>query len=117
MSSNPKTNDLWYDKISKSPDDKYFIENMNLATDGIQFGSDCLILRKYSELNPKFLLAVEACNQKHSVICRLDPEKISFVTEAPKFPCLKPKDAGRRKRDTGDHQGEDKIIGMFLSGP
>ena len=56
MSSNPKTNDMWYDKISKSPDDKYFLENMNLATDGIQFGSDCLVLRKYSELNPKFLL-------------------------------------------------------------
>ena len=71
MSSNPNTNDMWYDKISKSPDDKYFLENMNLATDGIQFGSDCLVLRKYSELNPKFVLAVEACNQKQPCSSKL----------------------------------------------
>ena len=114
MLSSPKANHMWYDKIITSPDDKYFVENMNLATDGVEFGSECLVLRKYSKLNPKFLLAVEACDQKHAVTCRLDPTKINFVTEAPNFPCLKPKDTGRRKRETGQHQGYEKIKGILL---
>ena len=114
MLSSPKTNYMWYDKIIKSPDDKYFVENMNLATEGVEFDSECLVLRKYSKLNPKFLLAVEDCNQKHTVTCRLDSTRINSLTEAPKFPCLKPKTAGRRKRDTGQHQGNEQIRGMLL---
>ena len=114
MLSSPISNHRWYDKIIKSPDDKYFVENMNLATDGIDFGSECFVLRKYSKSNPKLLLAVEACDQKHAVTCRLDPAKIKSVNEAPKFPCLKPKDASRKKRDTGQHQGNEKIEGVLF---
>ena len=47
MLSSPTSNEMWYDKISKSPKDKYFLENMNMAKEGIKFGSECLVLRKY----------------------------------------------------------------------
>ena len=112
MLSGPKTNDMWYNRLSKFTKDNSVLGNLNLATDGIELGSECLLLKKYSELNPKLLLAVESCNDKYSVTCRLEPEKANSIREAPKLPCLKPIGVGRRKRDSGDHHKKGKTSGL-----
>ena len=101
MLSGPKTDDMWYNKLSKSKKDDNSLENLSMAADGkeIDAVSKCLVMRKYSKLNPKFAFAAQSCGEKHSAICRLDPQMVSPVTEAPKFPCLETGGNDRTKRD------------------
>ena len=118
MLSRPKTNQMWYNKLSKSQRDNDLLDNLDLDTDGkgLKSGSKCLVMKKYTQLNPKILLAVEACNEKHSAICRTDPRTANSVEEAPKFPCLTSNRANRRKRasptQNDSETGNDK--GLFL---
>ena len=103
MFSGPKTNDMWYNKLGKSPQDGNILENLNLARDGkeLDSGSKCLVLRKYSKLHPKFFLALESCNEKHSAVCRIDPEMVNSLQDAPKFPCITSNQVNRKKRAAG----------------
>ena len=103
MLSGPKTNDMWYNKLGKSPQDGNILENLSLAKDGTELhtGSKCLVLRKYSTLHPKFFLALESCNEKHSAVCRIDPEMVNSLQDAPKFPCITSNQVKRRKRASG----------------
>ena len=119
MLSRPKANEMWYTKLSKSQEDNDLLANLDLYTDGkeLESGSKCLVMKKYTQLNPKTLLAVEACNEKHSVICRIDPQTANSVEEAPKFPCLTSNRSNRRKRasttENDSETGNDK--GLFLN--
>lgn len=119
MLSRPKTNEMWYNKLSKSQGDNDLLDNLDLDKDGkeLESGSKCLVMKKYSQLNPKMMLAVEACNEKHSVICRIDPQTANSVEEAPKFPCLTSNRSNRRKRasrtENDSETGNDK--GLFVN--
>ena len=119
MLSGPKTNDMWYNKLSKSPQDGNILENLNLAIDGkeLESGSKCLVLRKYSKLDAKFFLALESCNEKHSAVCKIDPEMVNSLQDAPKFPCITPNQVKRKKRASGSESdtemAEEK--GLFLN--
>ena len=112
MLSGPKTDDMWYNKLSKSKKDDNSLENLSMAADGkeIDAVSKCLVMRKYSKLNPKFAFAAQSCGEKHSAICRLDPQMVSPVTEAPKFPCLEASGNYRTKRDAEDNKENDKGV-------
>ena len=100
MLKGPKTNDMWYNKLSGSQGDNILLANLDLDMDvkELESGSKCLVMKKYSQLNPKLLLAVTDCNEKHSAICRIDPQTANSVEDAPKFPCLASNRANRRKR-------------------
>ena len=119
MLSRPKANEMWYTKLNKSQEGNDLLANLALDTDGkeLESGSKCLVMKKYTELNPILLLAVEACNEKHSTICRTDPRTANSVEEAPKFPCLTSIRANRRKRasttENDSEAGNDK--GLFLN--
>ena len=119
MLSRPKANEMWYNKLSKSQGDNDLLDNLDLDKDGkeLESGSKCLVMKKYSQLNPKMLLAVEACNEKHSAICKIDPRTANSVEEAPKFPCLTSNRSNRRKRASttknDSETGSDK--GLFLN--
>ena len=106
MLSSPKTEEMWYDALSKSSNNDTLLENLNLAKDGYS-DLECLVMKKYSKLNPKFSLAVDVCNRKHKAICRVDPQMISSVTETPKFPCLTKNLADRRKRSINAAHGQE----------
>ena len=119
MLSRPKANEMWYNTLSKSQGDNDLFANLDLDKDGtkLESGSKCLVMKKYTQLNPKSLLVVEACNEKHSAICRIDPPTANTVEEAPKFPCLSSNSANRRKRasttENDSETGNDN--GLFLN--
>ena len=100
MLSGPKTNDMWYNKLSKSPPDGNILENLKLAIDNqeLESGSNCLVMRKYSKLNAKFFLALESCDEKRSTVCRIDPGMVNSLENTPKFPCITSNQVKRRKR-------------------
>ena len=111
MLTRSKTNGMWYDKLDKS---NKLLENLNLAKDGLA-DVNCLIMGKYSKLpDMKLSLGVDACNKKHSAICKYNPQMITSLPEPPKFPCLTPNRTERRKRSTSaaDHckKGEKQIF-------
>ena len=114
MLSGPKTTNMWYNKPPETFSD--MLENMGQAKDGVEFesGSECLVMRKYSKFNPKFSLAIEACNIKRSAICRIDPQTASSLAEAPKFPCLNPEAVHRSKRETADSPEKETLLGLSL---
>ena len=119
MFSGPKTNDMWYNKLGKSPQDGNILENLNLARDGkeLESGSKCLVLRKYSKLHPKFFLALESCDEKHSLVCRIDPDMVNSVEDAPKFPCITSNQVNRKKRASGSESdtGRADEKGLLLN--
>ena len=105
------TNDMWYDKLDKSDN---LLQNLNLAKDGLSDVS-CLIMGKYSKSpDLKFSLAVDACSEKHSAVCKYNPQMTASLPEPPKFPCLTTNRKNRRKRSTsaGDHckKGERQSV-------
>ena len=103
---------MWYDALSKSSSNDTLLENLNVAKDGYS-DAECLVMKKYSKLNPKFSLAVDVCNRKRTAICRVDPQMISSVTQTPKFPCLTKSSADRRKRNAAQDQELEKHKGVF----
>ena len=116
MLSSPKTEEMWYDALSQSSSNDSRLENLNLAQDGYS-DLECLVMKKYSKLNPKFSLAVDVCSRKHKTICRVDPQMISSITETPKFPCLTNNPVDRRKRSSNaaDNQEIETNKGSFPS--
>ena len=118
MLSSPRpTNKMWYNTLSKSSSNDSLPENyLNLAKTE-HSDVECLVMKKYSKLNPKYSLAVDACNIKHTAICRVGPPMISFVEETPKFPCLTKNPVDRRKRsyNATNNQEIGTNIGIFPS--
>ena len=114
MLSGPKTENMWYNKPIETFNQ--MLQNIGQAKDGIEFesGFECLAMRKYSKFNPKFSLAIQACNIKRSVICRIDPQRASSLAEAPKFPCLNPDGVNRSKRETADSPEKETGLGLLL---
>ena len=119
MLSGPKTNDMWYNKLSKSPQDGNILENLNLAIDNqeLESGSNCLVMRKYSKLNAKFFLALESCDEKRSTVCRIDPEMVNSLENTPKFPCITSNQVNRKKRASGSESdtGRADEKGLLLN--
>ena len=108
---------MWYNTLSKSSSNDSLPENyLNLAKTE-RSDVECLVMKKYSKLNPKYSLAVDACNIKHTAICRVDPQMISFVAETPKFPCLAKNPVDRRKRSYNAENTQEirKNNGVFPS--
>ena len=112
MLSHPKIGDMWYDKFSK---DENFLQHLNQASEKIT-NAECLVMNKISESHPKFSLKVGDCNDKHAVVCRVEPQRIIDLTESPKFPCLNPNQVLRRKRSPEDKGGPERQegIGVFF---
>ena len=107
MLSRPKLDDdMWYDKLGKSSEDGLLLKNLSLAEDGL-LNEDCLIMSKASKSNSKFSLSNVKCNEKHSAICRFEPQMIDTKTKNPKFPCLRTNFGGREKRSL-DEKGHLK---------
>ena len=98
MLSRPKIDDdMWYDKLGKSSEDGLLLKNLSLAEDGL-LNEECLIMSKTSKSNSNFSLSAVKCNEKHSTICRFEPQMIIEKTKPPKFPCLRTNFANREKR-------------------
>ena len=115
MLSHPKTNDIWYDKLSKSMMDESLIQNLNQANDGIS-DDQCLVMTKVSSSDPKFSLGVQDCKLKQAAICRVKPPMMASPPKPPKFPCLKLNQVDRRKRSSEDEklQMRGKNIGSLV---
>ena len=105
MLSHPKTNDMWYDKLSKSMKDESLLQNLNQAKDGIS-DDQCLVMNKVSSSDPMFSIGVQDCNVKQTAICRVKLPMIATPPKPPKFPCLKLNQGDRRKRSSGN----DKLL-------
>ena len=98
MLNRPKIDDdMWYEQLGKSSEDGLLLDNMSLAEDGL-LNEDCLIMSKKSKSNSMFALSVVKCNEKHSAICRFEPQMRDAKTKPPKFPCLRTSFGGREKR-------------------
>ena len=110
MLSHPKIGDMWYDKLSK---DENLLQNSKQASEKIT-NAECLIMNKISESHPKFSLKVGDCSDKHAVVCRVEPQRITDLTETPKFPCLNPNQVVRRKRSLDDKREHEREEGVGL---
>ena len=115
MLSHPKTNDIWYDKLSNSIMDESLIQNLNQAKDGIS-DDQCLVMTKVSSSDPKFSLGIQDCNVKQAAICRVKPQMMATPPKPPKFPCLNLNQVERRKRSSEDEklQKKGKNIGSLV---
>ena len=113
MISRPEGNDVWYEKLRKSTNDENILKNLKLSGDGLP-DSECMVLSKASKLDSKFSINVGDCSKKHSVVCRLEVQKINALTMPGKFPCLAPNHVTRRKRSANDKENGKKVenIGM-----
>ena len=96
MLSRSERGEMWYDKLNK---DDSLVQNLKQASEKVS-NVQCLVMSKVSESEPKFSLKVQDCNEKHPVVCRVEPQKIADLTDTPKFPCLAQNQVNRRKRDT-----------------
>ena len=114
------TTDVWYDKLDKSDN---LLKNLNLAT-GVLSDVNCLIVGKYWNIISSdaitsirladYSLAADACNEKHSAICKYDPQIIVSLPAPPKFPCLTKNRIERRKRSTSAENHCKKGEGQTL---
>ena len=105
MLSRPGLGGMWYDKLDR---DENLLKNFKHASEMIT-DAQCLVMNKVSKSDPKFSLKIDDCTEKHPVVCRVEPQRIIDLTETPKFPCLKPYQANRRKRSPEDeYQHEDQ---------
>ena len=107
MLSHPKTNDMWYDKLSKSMMDENRLQNLNQAKDDIS-DDRCLVMSKVSSSDLMFSLGVQDCNVKQAAICRVKPPMIATPPKPPKFPCHKLNQVDRRKRSPGDEKLQER---------
>ena len=108
MLSRPKIDDdMWYDKLGKSSEDNLLLENLNLAEDGL-VNKDCLIMSKTSQSNSMFSLSAARCEERHSAICRFEPQMNNAKTKPPKFPCLRTRFGGRGKRSSDEKENLKK---------
>ena len=98
MLSRPGLDGMWYDKLDQ---DENLLENFMHASEIIT-DAQCLVMDKVSKSDPKFSLKIDDCTKKHAVVCRVEPQRMIYLTETPKFPCLKPYQADRRKRSPQD---------------
>ena len=108
MISRPEGNDVWYEKLRKSTNDENIIKNLKLSGDGLP-DSECMVLSKDSKLDPKFSINVGDCTKKHSVVCRLEVQKINALTMPGKFPCLAQNPVTRRERSANDKENGKKV--------
>ena len=105
MLSNPKTNEMWYDKLNGPSNDEHLLENVK---DGIT-AAECLVMSKNSMLDPTFILSVGDCTKKHSAICRVAPQRINALTRPPKFPCMQSDRVRRRKRSLHKEKNQERL--------
>ena len=115
MLSHPKSNEMWYDKLSKSMKDEFLLQNLNQAKGGIS-DDQCLVMNKVSSSDPMFSLGVQDCNVKQAAICRVQPPMIATPPQPPKFPCLKLNQVDRKKRSLEEEklQERGKNIGSLV---
>ena len=83
---------------------------MKLVEDGLS-DDECLVMSKNSKVDQKFSITVGDCNKKHSVVCRLEPQKINPLTRPGKFPCMTKNRVGRRKRSADENQNKKTVEG------
>ena len=108
--SRPKSDGMWYEKLSQSSKDKNLVENMDIAAGGLS-ESNCLILSRISKLDTKLAVNVEECTKKHSVVCRMEPQMINPLTRPGRFPCLPPNHSVRTKRSIDDKELQKELKG------
>ena len=92
----PRTNNMWYNKLTKISNIANMIENINttlaVSNDGV-----CLSLRYDQKANPPFVLNSMDCKARRSTICKIESPEKSFPQKPPKFPCIT--QTRREKRD------------------
>ena len=113
MLSRPTTSKIWYHELSKSSKDEILPENLKSAENKLS-DDECLIMSKISKLDQKISVGVEDCNRKHSVVCRVEPQKINPLTRPGKFPCQKPNYFGREKRSFEPSEAQELVKGKVL---
>ena len=107
---------MWYQNLATSPNEENLIENLKTANDGYS-EEQCLFLSKISKLDQKLSLDVGNCKEKHSAICRVEPQNVNVLKETSNFPCLAEHGIKREKRSATDktlHTG-DKDKGSVLN--
>ena len=112
MLSRSERGEMWYDKLNK---DDSLVQNLKQASEKVT-DAQCLVMSKVSESEPKFSLKVQDCNEKHPVVCRVEPQQIADLTDTPKFPCLAPNQVNRRKRtpDYESYQENQSNTGLLV---
>ena len=107
---------MWYEKLTKSSKEETLIENLKTAKDGYS-EAQCLFLSKISKSDPKLSLGIGNCKEKHSAICRVEPQKVNVLKETSNFPCLAEHRIQRQKRSTAEknQQTGDKRKGKGLN--
>ena len=107
MLSNPKTNEMWYDKLNGPSNYEYLLENVNQLKDGTS-DTDCLVMSKNSMLDPELFLSIGDCTKKHSAICKVAPQRVNALTRPPKFPCMQSDHLRRRKRSLHEEKDQER---------
>ena len=97
MLSNPKTEDMWYEKLKTISSLDDIVLNINVPQNDCN-KEQCLSLSKIQNFPQKFTLNGLSCNEKRAAICRINPGMTNVPVKPPKFPCMTQSNDKRVKR-------------------
>ena len=85
--SEPRTDTMWYDKLSQTSDTDGILKDLNVASSSFKDGS-CVAINRFPNSPQTLSITAEDCNEKKLAICRIKPPIASNPKKQTSLSCL-----------------------------